>query len=116
MTMFELAAIMLAGVSAMSDAPPERALSLEIEETAGFVGISLVARSPVAQKVEYTVELVGTSNSRHKGSTVIPAAERRVLSQMHTAVRNGDEWCARVDVREQNGESYTLSAGDCAAD
>ena len=83
--LFAPLAIVYAGVMLMgsSDEYP-RALSVEVEEEAASVGVNLVALSPVSQKVAYTVELTGSSRSRHSGSTTIPANERRVLSRMKT--------------------------------
>lgn len=95
----------------MAGSPPQ-ALSLQIAEGDNSVSLDLVALSPVAQRVEYTVELVGTSRSRHSGATSVPAGERRVLSRMKTGVSG--PWCATVHVQEQAGQEYTLQAGECS--
>lgn len=109
---FTALAIVYAGAMFMAASEPPRALALEVEEGQDNVGVNLVAQSPIAQKVSYTVELTGSSRSRHSGSTSIPAHERRVLSRMRTGF--ADDWCARVRVEEESGLTYTLTAGDCA--
>ncbi|MEE4200739.1 curli-like amyloid fiber formation chaperone CsgH [Erythrobacter sp.] len=92
----------------------ERAVSLGVEEMDGRVAIELIAHSPVAQALEYEIELIGASRSRHKGATSVAAGERHVLSTMKTNVSG--TWCALVSVNEESGQSYTLSAGDCESD
>lgn len=111
---FNALAIIYAGAMFMaaSEPQPPRALSLEVEEGAGAVAIHLVAQSPVRQKVAYTATLTGSSRSRHSGATTIPAGERQVLSRMRTAFVDG--WCAEVEVEEETGAPYRLTAGDCA--
>ena len=91
---------------------PHRALTLSVVEGAEDVEIQLIAHSDITQQVEYSLELVGNSRSRHNGSTSIPAGDRQVLSRMKTNVT--DAWCATVNVTEESGESYTLTAGACA--
>ena len=91
----------------------ERALTLDIEEQGDSVEIQLIANSVRAQEVEYAIELVGSSRSVHKGRTTIPADERVILSRLKTSLN--DDWCATLDVTEQDGTSYSLTAGDCAA-
>jgi hypothetical protein len=92
---------------------PQRAVTLGVSETEDQVAVELIANSPTAQSLEYEIELVGNSRSRHKGSTSIPANTRHVLSTMKTSAADG--WCATVKVTEQAGESYTLTAGSCQA-
>lgn len=104
-------AVIYAGVMFMGSAQPPRAVSLQVEEEAGSVAVDLVALSPVAQKLTYSVELVGASRSRTSGSTTVPAGERRVLSRMKT--NYADNWCATVRVQEEAGGEYTLRAGEC---
>lgn len=100
-----------AGASASSDAP--RALTLSVVENGDNVELELIANSAVAQQVQYSLELMGTSTARHRGDTSIPAGERQVLSRLKSGV--GESWCARVEVTEGNGAHYTLTAGDCSA-
>ena len=99
------------GATAANGPQPTRALALNVSESENNVEIQLVALSAVAQQVEYSIELVGNSRSRHSGNTAIPAGDRQVLSRLSTNVT--DTWCARVEVTEGSGESYTLTAGDC---
>ena len=89
-----------------------RALALSVTEHADNVELELIAHSQTDQQVEFALELTGSSTSRHNSTTTITAGERQVLSRLKTSYRDG--WCAKVDVTEANGESYTLTAGDCA--
>jgi hypothetical protein len=88
-----------------------RALSLNVVDSGDSVELELVALSQVTQQVEYTLELVGASRSRHAGNTSISAGDRLVLSRLKTSV--ADRWCATVEVSEASGARYTLTAGDC---
>jgi len=94
-------------------APQSRAIALQVQEGEDSVEVEIVARSRIAQKVDYAVELVGSSRSRHRGSTSIPANEDRVLSRLKTGF--DESWCVTLDVTEGDGTSYTLTAGDCSA-
>lgn len=105
-----------AGCSAVSASNETRALSLIVKEGmskdgGGNVEIEVVADSPVTQQIDFTAQLTGASNSRHKSSSSVAAGERQVLSRMR--INSGDGWCAKVDVTEASGAKYTLSAGDC---
>jgi hypothetical protein len=91
---------------------PERALALNVSESGDSVEIQLIAQSAVTQQVDYQIELIGNSRARHSGNTSIPAGDRQILSRLTTNV--SDTWCARVEVTEGSGASYTLTAGDCS--
>lgn len=93
------------------DEQPERAIALDVDEAEDSVAIEIVAQSRVAQRVEYEIELIGSSRSRHRGSTTVPANEKSVLSRLRTGYSDG--WCATVAVTEGDGTNYTLTAGDC---
>ena len=93
---------------------PPRALALNVQEMDDSVEVQIVANSMRAQQIEYAIELVGSSRSRHKGSTTIAADETQVLSRLKTGFQ--DSWCATLDVTEGDGTSYTLTAGDCSTD
>ncbi|WP_299194212.1 curli-like amyloid fiber formation chaperone CsgH [uncultured Erythrobacter sp.] len=99
------------GTAGSAHSETTRALTLDVEESGDMVEIQLVANSPVTQQVEYELELVGGSRSRHSGNTSIAAGDRHVLSRLRTNI--GDGWCATVEVTEASGQSYTLTAGDC---
>ncbi len=105
-------AIAATGGASAGDGPP-RAIALNFDEQESSVAIEIVGQSLAEQRVEYEVELVGSSRSRHRGSTTLPANERSVLSKLKTGF--DDAWCARVDVTEADGTSYTLTAGECDA-
>ena len=87
------------------------ALALSVVEHHDRIELELIADSPVEQHVDYTIELVGASRAKHRGSTQLSAGSSQVLSRLNA---NYDEsWCATVDVKEASGQSYTLVAGDC---
>lgn len=100
-----------AGASAVSASNHERALSLNVIENTDSVEIEVVADSPVTQQIEFTAELTGASNSRHKSNSSVASGNRQVLSRMK--INTGESWCAKVVVKEASGASYTLTAGDC---
>ena len=87
------------------------ALALSVVEHHDRIELELIADSPVEQHVDYTIELVGASRAKHSGSTHLEADTRHILSRLNAGYE--ESWCARVDVREASGQSYTLTAGDC---
>ena len=111
LALFAPALAVAAGCSAVSASGEDRALSLNVTETADTVEIEVVADSPVTQQIEFTAELTGASNSRHKSSSGVAAGNRQVLSKLKMS--NNESWCAKVDVSEASGAKYTLTAGDC---
>lgn len=100
-----------AGCNAVSASNDERALSLKVTEKTDSVEIEVIADSPVTQKIEFTAELTGASNSRHKSSSSVAAGDRQVLSRLKMSTN--ESWCAKVDVSEASGAKYTLTAGEC---
>lgn len=106
-------AIAYAGVMLMaaSGSPSLHAVSLEVTESSDSATIELVGHSSVQQRVAYEMEVIGSSRARHSGATTIPAGERLVLSRMNIGFAKN--WCARVDVEEETGATYTLTAGNC---
>lgn len=105
-------ALALAAGGAASAGEPPRALALSVVENGDTVELELIANSAIEQQVQYSVELIGNSNARHRGESSIPAGERQVLSRLASSV--GENWCARVHVTEGSGAHYTLTAGPCA--
>lgn len=99
------------GGGAAAGGGSDRALSLHVVESGDSVEVQLVAESPVTQQVEYEIELIGNSTSRHAGNTSVAAGNRHVLSTMRAT--GSSSWCARAKVSESGGASYTLEAGDC---
>ena len=100
-----------AGCGAVNASSGERAISLNITESMNGVEIEVVADSPVTQRIEFTAELTGASNSRHKSSSSVAAGDRQVLSRLKMST--SESWCAKVDVSEASGATYTLTAGEC---
>lgn len=105
-------ALAAGGAASASGSEVHRALALEVIENGDSVELELIANSAVAQKVQYSIELIGNSTARHRGDTSIAAGERQVLSRLKSGV--GESWCATVHVTEASGAHYVLTAGDCA--
>ena len=109
--LFQTTAFAHSAASEDQSAGSQRALTLVVNEGDGLVQLELIAQSSTTQTVEYTLELTGANTSRHRGNSTIIAGERQILSTMKTG--NAGDWCANVDVTEENGARYRLSAGDC---
>jgi hypothetical protein len=100
----------LAGASPMADIQSDRALALEISETAdGIIAVALKANSAVAQDVSYELQTSGSSSTTHKGSTRLTANQPATLSVIRFSASR--EWCVALRVNEQSGASYTIEKG-----
>lgn len=99
-------------VLAMTDQP--HALMLDVQEHEGQIEVRLIALSPRAQAVSYTLEVTGPSNARHLGSTTLAARDRAVLSTMRT--RAGAGWSVRLIAQEEGHEPYVITRGPCTAE
>lgn len=104
-------ALAAGGAASAGGGDANRALALEVVENGDNVELELIANSQVTQQVRYSIELVGSSTSRHRGDTSIAAGERQVISRMKSSVDGN--WCATVHVTEASGAHYVLTAGDC---
>lgn len=96
---------------AMSDTP--RALSLDVETRDGMLEVRLTGLSDRAQGVSYSLEVTGTSTSRHRGATRLTAGTEAVLSTMRTSA--GDDWCVKLVAEEEGRAPYEITRGTCAA-
>ena len=96
--------------SAMTHEP--QALALQVVDNGPQVEVQLLANSPRAQEVSYTLEVTGKSTSKHRGKTSLAAGAKHVLSTIKAS--KDDDWCARVVVEEEGREPYELSEGSCA--
>lgn len=94
----------------MTDRPP--ALNLEVEARDGMLDVRLVGLSPQAVEVRYTLEVTGSSTSRHSGATTLTAGARAVLSTLRTTTAG--EWCVKLEAAEAGRAPYTLTRGTCA--
>ena len=106
MGLISVLSTLLLGVGA-SGGGAEPALSLEVSEADGQVEVHLVGKADRALKVSYTLEVTGQSSSTHRGSTALQAGSRSVL------VSAGKDWCARLSVTENGGDSYEIVEGTC---
>ncbi|MCL9999385.1 MAG: hypothetical protein NBV68_08385 [Erythrobacter sp.] len=95
----------------LSDFP--RALSLDVEARDGMLEIRLTGLSPRAQGVSYSLEVTGTSTSRHRGSTQLVAGTQAVLSTLRTTA--GEGWCVKLVAEEEGRAPYEVTHGTCAA-
>lgn len=102
----------LLGVVAMASAgQAERAIDLAVSQDGNVVEVTLTGNSQTNQRVDYELELSGTSTSLHKGSTQLRANHQTVLSTMRMTA--APDWCVRARITEQNGSSYEYSEGRC---
>lgn len=96
---------------AMSEAP--RALTLDVAAQGGVLEVRLTGLSERARGVSYSLEVTGTSTSRHHGSTQLAAGTQAVLSTMRTSA--GADWCVRLIAEEEGSAPYEITRGTCAA-
>lgn len=124
--MIAIIAALLAGAISASPAHPEttalpdtaaespRALSLDVEARDGMLEVRLTGLSTRAQGVSYSLEVTGTSTSRHRGSTQLAAGTQAVLSTMRTTA--GENWCVKLVAEEEGRAPYEVTRGTCSAD
>lgn len=100
---------------AMSETQSElpRALRLDVETRDGMLEVRLTGLSERAQGVSYSLEVTGTSTSRHRGSTRLAAGTQAVLSTLRTAA--GEDWCVKLVAEEEGRAPYEVTRGTCSA-
>lgn len=94
----------------LSDGP--RALTLDVETRDGMLEVRLTGLSPRAQGVSYSLEVTGTSTSRHRGATQLAAGTQAVLSTLRTTA--GENWCVKLVAEEEGRAPYEVTRGTCA--
>ena len=93
---------------------PPKAITLSIQTRGDVTEVSLEGNSPVDQRVEYSIEMTGSSTSRHRGKTSLTANVPVVLSTMR--MQTAGDWCVTIDVTEENGRNYRYTRGaSCSA-
>jgi hypothetical protein len=90
-----------------------RALTLDVAAHDGMLEVRLTGLSERARGVSYSLEVTGTSTSRHHGSTRLAAGTHAVLSTMRTSA--GADWCVRLIAEEEGSAPYEITRGTCAA-
>lgn len=93
-------------------APAERAIELDVSRVGDKIEVTLTGNSPSDQRVEYEIELSGSSATRHKGSTILRAHDVAVLSTMR--MNATPAWCVTARITEQDGRTYQYSEGSCS--
>ena len=96
----------------MNDNSPH-SLALDIRRIGDAIEVQLIGQSPQARQVSYTLDVSGTSTSRHRGKTTIAADSRTVLSTIRVSV--GEDWCVRLVAEEDGGTPYEIREGNCPA-
>ncbi len=96
----------------MNDNAPH-ALVLDIRRLGDAIEVQLIGQSPQSLQVSYTLDVGGTSTSRHRGKTTIAAGNRTVLSTIRVSA--GEDWCVRLVAEEDGGEPYEIQEGNCPA-
>ncbi|MGB7407504.1 MAG: curli-like amyloid fiber formation chaperone CsgH [Pontixanthobacter sp.] len=87
-------------------------LAMAADEADGVIEITVTAASAKPVGVIYTLTVEGDSTTRHSGSTRITGAAPSVISRVN--IRSEGNWCATLNVEQDNGATYTLSEGPCA--
>lgn len=95
--------------------PPDtaRALTLDVENRDGIIEVRLTGNAPEARAVSYTLEVKGSSTSRHHGATTLAAGVPAVLSTLRT--RAGADWCVTLIAEEAGVAPYEITHGACPA-
>lgn len=99
-------------VIAMTDQSPAPALALDIREGKGTIEVTLTGTASERRDVAYTLEVTGSSTSRHRANTTLAAGEPAVLSTITIGSRA--DWCVRLQAHEADGETYEIVRGPCA--
>lgn len=98
---------------AADPADTARALTLDVAAKDGMLEVRLTGLSERARGVTYSLEVTGTSTSRHRGSTQLAPGTQAVLSTMRTSA--GAAWCVRLVAEEEGSAPYEITRGSCAA-
>ena len=93
--------------------PEDHAIVLEVTEQDDRVTIQLLGNSPRTQHVSFTIEVTGSSNSKHSGSLTLAANDPQTLSTLK--INTSRDWCAKVMVEEEGRAPYELREGSCGA-
>lgn len=88
-----------------------RLLTLEVAESADRVELKVTSDGSRSSAVEFSLEVSGTSTSRHRGKTTVSAGSGQTLATVR--VNKSRNWCAVLEVSEEGGESYTDRHGAC---
>lgn len=89
----------------------KRAISLDVRLEGDQVIARILGQTDTARRVSFTLEVSGSSTSRHKSSSTIAPGPQSVLSSV--AISRGDDWCVRALVEEEGLDPYELSEGPC---
>jgi len=95
------------------DGYADHALQLEVKRGVKDVEVHVVGLSRKAQQVRYSLELRGSSVSRHRATVSLPGNSRQLLSTMRMSA--DQPWCVILTVVEASGRKYDLSEGVCTA-
>ncbi len=93
--------------------PEDRAIALEVTERGDRVTFELLGNSPRTQHVSFSIEVTGSSSSKHSGSLTLAANDPQTLSTLK--IRTNGDWCAKVTVEEEGRAPYELREGPCGA-
>lgn len=92
---------------------PARALALDVRQGGGTIEVTLTGAASEPQEVAYTLEVSGTSTSRHRGNTTLAGGKPAVLSTIRVSA--GADWCVRLLAEEAGREPYEIVKGNCGA-
>jgi len=95
------------------DTGAAQALQLEVKRDDKNIEVQVIGFSPLTQQVRYSLELRGSSVSRHRATVGLSGNIRQTLSTMRMTA--DAPWCVILTVIEATGQQYEVSEGACAA-
>lgn len=99
------------GTMEQSGAEQTRSITLDVQMEGDQVVARVLGHSKTTRQVSFSLEVTGTSTSRHKASTTLAAGTQTTLSTIK--ITRGESWCARAVVEEAGIEPYELTQGPC---
>ena len=103
--------LLIGSATAMAAIQQDRAITMDVEEAADTITVTLRGHSAIDQQVSYELSLEGRSTSRHKGRTHLSAGQDAVLSTMRMSA--AEPWCIRAAITEADGTAYEYAEGTC---
>ena len=88
-----------------------RALLLRTREKGDMAEIEVIANSSDVMNVTYKLNVFGRNTTRHSGSTKVYPDAEMLLSRVRVAAE--EHWCAKLEVKQDNGLSYQLESDGC---
>ncbi|MEO0462250.1 MAG: curli-like amyloid fiber formation chaperone CsgH [Pseudomonadota bacterium] len=95
------------------EAAQARSITLDVQVEGNQLVARILGHAKTTRQVSFSLEVTGSSTSKHNASTTLAAGAEATLSTIK--VTHGENWCARAIVEEAGQEPYELSEGPCSA-